>query len=394
MQLWTEKHKPKRIEEIVGQKKAAFEALDFMNNWRPGRALMFHGPAGVGKTLVAEVAAGERDWALVQINASDSRTGKEIEGLLAQSSRQRTLFHKGKIILLDEVDGISGRERGAGASIIKVIRESKFPVILSANDPWQPKLRPLRQYCKMVKFNRIPYPSIAKRLRDIAKKEGIKAGDDVLRDLARWASGDMRSALLDLQLLSAGRDKITEKDLEALGYRERGRTILDVLPTLFFSGSLKAARKVVREVDKDPDEVFWWLESNLPLAYKDKGSLADGYELLAKADMFRSMVPKQQNWRFKAYMVDMMSGISLFKDDNRGFVPFKPPTRFLKLGQTRQKRALLESLSSKLGERLHCSSAVILREYVPFMRFMLKRGLEVSEEFGLTDEELDAIRGY
>jgi replication factor C large subunit len=394
MELWTEKHKPKKTGNVVGQKKAILEVQNFLDHWRPGNAMLFHGPPGVGKTMLAEIVAGERDWALVQVNASDSRTGKEIGALLDQSSRQRTLFHTGKIILIDEVDGISGRERGAASSIIKVIKDSRFPIILSANDPWKPKLRPLRQYCTMVKFNRIPYPSIAKRLREITEKEKVKADEGVLKDLARWASGDIRSAVLDLQLLSAGRDAVTDKDLEALGFRERKRTVLDVLPTLFFSGSLNASRKVIREVDKDPDEVFWWLESNLGVAYKDTTSLADGYELLAKADLFRSIVIKQQNWRFKAYMIDMMSGISLFKDDHHGFVPFKPPYRLIRLGQTRQRRALLNSLSKKLGGQLHCSGRVIKREYLPYLRFMLLKGQEMPEEAGLTPEEIETVKKF
>ena len=392
--LWTDKHKPKSIEDMVGQKKAIFETYDFLNKWRPGEALLVHGPAGVGKTLLAEIAASERDWTLVQVNASDTRSGRDLEALLEQSSKQRTLFHKGKLILIDEVDGISGRERGAASSLLKIIRGSKFPIILVANDPWKPKLRSLRQHCRLVKFNRVPYPSIAKRLKEIAKLEGKSADENVLKDLARWASGDMRSALIDFQLLSTGKDAVKEKDLESLGFRERERTIIDVLPTIFFSGSLKASRKVIWETDKDSDEIFWWLESNLAVAYKDRRSLANGYELLAKADMFRSLVSRQQNWRFKAYMVDMMSGISLFKDEHHGFVPFKPPYRLLRLGQTKHRRALLKSLSTKLGEHLHVSGRVVKRDYLPFMRYMLKKGQELPQEIGLTDDELDAIRQH
>ena len=394
MQLWTEKYKPRNVEEIAGQKKAIEEVLSFLEKWKPGKALLLHGPPGVGKTLAAEVIASEKGMMLLQVNASDSRSGKELENMLEQSTQQKTLFHKGKIVLLDEVDGISGTERGAASSIASIIKSSRFPIILSANDPWKPKLRPLRNYCTVVRFYGIPYPSIAKRLGEIAKKEGIRVSETVLKELARWASGDIRSAILDLQLLAVGKDSIEEKDLESLGFRERERTIIDVMPTLFFSGSLNASRKVIRETDKDPDEIFWWLESNIGLAYKNTGSLADSYELLARADLFRSKVIKQQNWRFKAYMIDLMSGLSLFKDEHHGFVPFKPPYRLLRLGQTRQRRALLDSSSRKLGEQLHCSSRVIRRDYLPFIRFLLKKGQKMPEEFRLTQDEVEVIKDF
>jgi len=394
MQLWTDKYKPIKAAEIVGQKNAAEETAGFLDHWKPGKALLFHGPPGVGKTLIAEVAAAERGWALVQINASDSRTGRELEELLSQSSRQMTLFHVGKLILIDEADGISGRERGAAAAIAKVIKESRFPVILIANDPWLPKLRPLRAYCTMVKFGIVPYPSIAKRLREIAGREKIRVDDEVLKNLARWASGDIRSAILDLQMLSAGKEEITEKDLESLGFREREKGMFDIMPTLFFSGNLNAARRAVREGDKDPDDIFWWLEGNLQVAYKNRDSLAGAYELLAKADMFRSLVIRQQNWRFKAYMIDLMSGVSLFRDERHGFTPFRPPDRLVLMGQTSQKRALAQSISGKLGGSLHCSGRVIKREYIPFMKYMMKRGAKVHEEFGLTPDEIEAIRKY
>ena len=391
MQLWTDKHKPVKVGDIVGQKKAIEETRQFMDNWKPGKALMFCGPPGVGKTLVAESAARERGWTLVQINASDSRSGKDIEGLLGQSSRQTTLFGGGKLILIDEVDGISGQERGGAAAIAKVIKDSRFPIILVANDPWDPKLKALRGCSTMVKFNGIPYPSIAKRLGDIAGKESVKADDEILKSLARWASGDLRSAILDLQLLSAGRDSVAEKDLESLGFREREKSVFDILPTIFFSGSLNAARKAIRETDRDPDEIFWWIEGNLFRVYRDRESLASGYELLSKVDMFRSLVMKQQNWRFKAYMIDLMSGISAFRDQHQGFVPFRPPDRLMMLGQTREKRALLDSLAEKLGRAMHCSKRVVKRDCLPYIRFMLKKHAGILEGFGVTQEELDFL---
>ena len=102
-----------------------------------------------------------------------------------------------------------------------------------------------------------------------------------------------------------------------------------------FSGSLKSSRKVVREAGMDPDEIFWWIETNLLSSVSDPSSLADALDTLAKADHFRSVVMKRQNWRFKAYMIDLMSGVSLFRNerdrDNQGhgFTPFRPPDRIM-----------------------------------------------------------------
>ena len=394
MQLWTEKHKPATMEEIAGQKKAMMETQDFLNSKVRGKALLFHGPPGVCKTLIAEVAAAERGWLLVEVNASDSRSGKSLEEMLGGTSKQQSLFHRGKLILIDEADGISGRDRGASAVLIKIIKESKFPIILIANDPWNPKLRSLRNYCRLVKFGKVPYPSIAKKLREISEKEGIEADDEVLKNLARWAGGDMRSALMDLQLLSMGRNEIKDSDMESLGFRERERSVFDVLPTIFFSGSLNASRKVMREIGRDPDELFWWLESNLKTAYRSPDSIAGGYDLLAKADMFRAKVLRQQNWRFRAYMSDMMAGVSVFKDERHGFVPFRAPDRLILMGRSKGRRAILKSIGQKAGEKLHCSRSVVMREYMPFFKFLMKKGKQLPDELELAPEELEIIRKY
>ena len=391
MQLWIDKYRPREAGQMVAQKKAIEETQKFLQSWSHGRALLCHGQPGVGKSLLAELMARERGWALVHVNASDSRSGSELEALLGQSTRQATLFHSGKLIVIDEVDGISGQERGASAALLKIIRESKFPIILIANDPWGQKLRSIRNYCTVVKFAAIPYPSIAKRLEEIAEKEGVSADPEILKNLARWASGDIRSAILDLQLLAAGRKEVTEADMESLGFRERERSVYDIMPTLFYSGSLGASRKVIREADKDPDEIFWWIEGNIFRAYKSPESLAASYDLLSRVDIFRSLVMRQQNWRFKAYMVDIMSGISAFRDSQpgHGFVPFRPPDRLIMLGQTRERRDLMDSIAGKLGRQLHCSKRVAKREYLPLLRHMVGSGRHgIMEGIGATEDEM------
>jgi len=374
MDLWVDKYKPGELSGLIGQPKALQEIADYLMEWEQGKAFFIHGPPGVGKTLAVELLAREKKHVLLQLNASDTRNAKGIEDFLGNASVSKALFHKGKIILIDEVDGISPQDRGAMASIVKIIKNSRFPIFLIANDPWKPKLIPLRSYCKLVRFNRIHSASIEKRLRGVCEKEGIEAEENVLKNLARWSQGDLRSAISDLQIVAYGKKSLKDSDLQILGYRERKSNIFNILPTVFHSKSMNAAKKAIQSVDKDPDEVFLWIETNLPNELRTPENMQKGYEILSKADLFRNWVSRQQNWRFKGFMVDMLSSLSLFRSEEKhGFSPYQPPQRIAMLGRSKQKRAMLDSLCSRLGSFTHSSKRTVKRDYLPYLRIILRK---------------------
>jgi replication factor C large subunit len=396
MEIWLDRYRPRRPSDIVGQGKAVKETRDFLDSWRPGQAAFLHGPPGVGKTLLVETLAEERGLTLLRLNASDSRTASEIEARLGSASKTQDLFGSGRLILIDEVDGISGRERGAVGAIIKVIRESCFPVFAIANDPWKPKLAPLRSTCRVIKLGRVMTPSIEKRLREICREEGIEAEDAALKSLARFAQGDMRSAISDLQIVSHSRKSLKSRDLAILGYRERETSIFTTLPVIFHSRSVGATRKVIFGMDKDPDEVFWWIESNVHQELVP-GKLAEAYDLLSRADVMRARVRRQQNWRFKAFMTDLMSGISVVKGDTHrppGYRPFQQPTRIVQLGRSRARRAMMDSLAARIGEFTHSSKRSVRRDYLPYIRIILSKkvGREPEQGLELGKEELALMR--
>lgn len=383
--LWTEKYKPRKISEIIGQDKAIAEALQFLKEWKKGSALLFSGPPGVGKTLLAEIIAEESNFQLVQLNASDERTAKEIE-TLSGATKQKTLFKKGKLILIDEIDGISGMsDRGAVPAILKIIRESEYPVILTANNPYNPKLSMLKRYCKHIKFPKLKAVSISKKLREIAERENIKVEEVLFSNIADLSNGDMRSAITDFQTAS----KLS--DTETLGFRDRLRDIFSTLSVIFFSKDINACRKIMRETDMDPDEIFLWIETNIPRVFKHSGEIAKAYDILSKADIFRGRVMKQQNWRFKLLMSDLMSAISINTSPERKFVPFQYPDKIAQMGRTKFKRVLRESMCKKLGRRLHASSRKI-KDELPYIKLIAGgREREFMEEFELSKEEIEMI---
>jgi replication factor C large subunit len=396
LQLWSEKHKPKALEEMAGNGQAISEMKRLLSSWKQGTGIILYGPTGTGKTLLVELLAEERGDFLVHLDASETMTGKSIGETLSTASRQQTLFHRGKLILLDEVDCLSGRaDRGASGGIVKLISGSKFPVIVCVNDIKEPKLRPVKKACKKVKLEKVEKPEVSSYLKKIAKKEGIKVSDEILDGLARWSGGDVRSAILDLQMLCLGKKEVTDDHFLSLGFRERKKGMDDVLTGLMRTPSLKANRMALWNADADSDDIFLWLESNLFRTTSDPVFMADAYDKLSKADVFRSMVGKQRNWRFKAYMSDIMAGIgALRRGDFIRPEAVRTPDRIILLARARFRRAVTDPIVEKMSGKLHCSRKVASREYLPYLSFIARKGAGVPEELELTPEEAEALKKY
>jgi replication factor C large subunit len=385
-ELFVEKYEPRRLEDVAGNSRAIKEIREFIRSFSGGKAILLHGPPGVGKSMIPRIAARELGFHFVEINASDER-GKEAMESYLSPSRTRALFSKGRIILIDEIDGLSAGDRGGSQSIMKLVASSRFPVFLAANDPWIPKLKSLRKICILVKLNRIPAPSIEKFLREVCKKEGIEAGGNVLRNLARFSEGDLRAALTDLQVASCGKKVLEEKDLMAVGYREGEYSVFNVLPTIFRCGRVSTARKLIFESNRDAEEIFWWIENNLEKEFSGRGLVA-AFELLSKADIFRALVAKQQNWAFRGYMTDLMAGVSVHSKGDFRYVAYRPPDRFIQMARARQRKAMVEDVCERLGRQLHCSRKVVRRDYLPYLKIILeKTGL------GMDEEDAEVIKG-
>ena len=158
---WTQdKYRPRHLDDIVGNKEPIASFRKWLATWEKGipkkKAVLLHGPAGTGKTITAEAASRDLNFDLIEMNASDKRTTASIERIVGSAVGQSSLLGKKRIILLDEVDGIDSRaDRGAVEAIVSAIRNTKWPIILTANDPWNPRLAPLRNTCLMIQFKKL-----------------------------------------------------------------------------------------------------------------------------------------------------------------------------------------------------------------------------------------------
>jgi len=387
------------MKEFIGQKEAVTQFEKFMKSWKlSGKALLFHGPPGVGKTALLEAWSAEKKLDLIEINASDYRSAAEIKNTLGKSAQQQSLFKRGKIFLIDEIDGLAGKEdKGGVGEIIEIIKTSAHPVVLTANDPWDSKLRTLRNYCMLVQFRKLSVWDIEKKLTMIAEREKIEIDKETLRMLASRADGDMRAALNDFEVLTEGRKKIMMQDFEALGYREREENIFDVLKKIFKTQTALAAKLAINQADKDPEEIFWWIENNIVNEFEEPEEIAAAFEALSKADMFKQQVRSRQNWMMKSYMIDMMTaGVSMAKKSmHRKFTRYEYPENIMILGGTKASRKIKSEILDKISSELHCSTRKVRNEYLPFFKVALKSSKfrkDFLENFSITKEDLKEFR--
>ena len=110
--MWTEKYRPKKLKEIIGQKPITDRLQKFLVE-RDLPHLLFAGPAGTGKTTAIIAFANELfgdnfQGNFLELNASDQRGIDVIRNRVKSFARTRPLGDVPfKIISLDEADSLT-----------------------------------------------------------------------------------------------------------------------------------------------------------------------------------------------------------------------------------------------------------------------------------------------
>ncbi len=358
-----EKYRPEKLEEFIGNKKAVSDILANFGK----KPLLLYGHTGIGKTLLGSLIAKKLNLEIYEINASDYRDVENLKKVL-EISKQYSIFGKKRLLLIDEIDGLSTKDRGASKELIKIFKDSRNPIILTANDAYDPKLKTLKNYCKLISFNKIPYPSIAKYLRRICEKEGITFNDVILRNLAQRCNGDMRAAILDLESLISRKGLLSSNLLSSRNFEEN---IFSSIRVLLKTKKVDVAREVMSNLDRNPEDFFWWVEENVAREYKGK-DLKNAMDFLSLADIIRMRIMKRQDWILFGYYVNFISiGVALSKKETyRNYVSYGFPTYISKMGTMKAKKKEIEDKVMKLQEKMHCSKKVI-KDELPYLEQFL-----------------------
>ena len=401
--LWVEKYRPTTIKDVIGNEEAKTIFVEWLENKRhTKKAVLLYGPPGVGKTTLVNAAANEYKFRIIEMNASDTRSEKAVNRIAFPATSFTGLDKfsseiKGNMLFMDEVDGIAGNEdRGGVNAIIKIIENTRTPIIMAANDSELEKLRPLKKLCLLIRFQQTRIPLIIMALKKICEQEHIKYEFEALEKIATNSQGDVRSAINDLQGLSEEGKTLTEQDTLAIGLRNKDTNMYDTLKGYFAAKNIAEAATLLNYSNIEYDELLMSIGDNMPKRYTDSAKLAEAYDFLAQADVFRGRIGTE-NWHLLKYFYNNLAQAAAI--DPESYKPFEfisPPIRVITLFWTKNKRTSLNSICTKISAQCHVSKYEAKTIFIPYLKLMLqqkKKANTLIEWLKLTPDEVTFLTG-
>jgi len=220
-ELWTEKYRPKRLAEVVGQYNFTIDAESWVTQRNMPNVLLY-GIAGVGKTaagiaLANDMLLDNKDNNFFEINASDDRKLETVRNQIKDIASTKKIGDVPfKIILLDEMDGMTKDAQNALKRVMERYADNcRF--IITCNDRHR-IIHPLQSRCANYRFHRLKTRTMHSLLTNVLESEGIKhiSGDD-LEIFIGSLHGDMRRGLTELQAVTYSKSSLIsqiDKNLE------------------------------------------------------------------------------------------------------------------------------------------------------------------------------------
>lgn len=244
-EIWTEKYRPEKFEEVVGQDEIVKRVKALTNSMNIPHILMA-GPAGTGKSTLALIIVKDlfKDtWKenYLELNASDERGIQVVREKVKSFARTKALGQVPfKIIFLDEADALTPEAQQALRRTMENY-SSTCRFIMSCN--YSSKIiDPIQSRCIMFRFKLLEKKDIKEVIRRIGEKEGLTLPEDAIELIYEASDGDCRRCINLLQSTAAISPSITAQLISTMISSAKPKDIRVVLDYCL-SGDFENARE-------------------------------------------------------------------------------------------------------------------------------------------------------
>lgn len=211
-EIWTEKYRPEKFEEVVGQDDAVKRIQSLTNSLNIPH-LLFAGPAGTGKSTLALIIVKElfkEKWRdnYLELNASDERGINVIREKVKNFARTKSLENiPFKVIFLDEADALTPEAQQALRRTMENY-SSTCRFVLSCN--YSSKIiDPIQSRCAIFRLKLLEKRDIEKIIKKISENENLNVSQDGIDMIYEGSEGDCRKCINLLQSTASISTSIT-----------------------------------------------------------------------------------------------------------------------------------------------------------------------------------------
>ena len=204
--LWTEKYRPKTIEDCILPDRLKQPFQEYVNQKQIPN-LLLAGGAGVGKTTIAKAMCNEIGCDFMVINGSDESGIDTFRTKIKNYASSMSLSGGRKVIIIDEADYLN--PNSTQPALRNAIEEfaSNCSFIFTCNYKNR-IIEPLHSRCAVIDFGlkngekAKMASAFFKRVQSIMQSEKIDADEKVLAELIKKHFPDFRRVLNELQRYS------------------------------------------------------------------------------------------------------------------------------------------------------------------------------------------------
>lgn len=419
--LLTDKYKPQRLKDLIGNRNIIKKLKTWLKEWQENnlngsnsdksglRAALISGTPGIGKTTAARLVAQKFGYLALETNSSDTRSKSLIDPLVTGTSISDSINMNAEIqrtlIIMDEVDGMAGGDKGGIPALVSMIKSTKVPIICICNDRQSPKLKTLAKHCLELKFSKPNKLQIIKKLQEILESENMKVDKNALELIIETSKNDIRQILTILEVWRRESRQISymEAKNSTKSISKDASTLLNFFEAsskLFNPSELKQKSYkekldlVFIDYQMIPQIVFdTYLQA---LDNSDLNSLSEAADSLSLSDQLNTEIYKKGNWSLlPVYLQESCLHPAALCTN---FIPYtKFPEYFAKYSVINKHQRYVVELKNALKNSAVCDSESVVNEFAPVVCGIVCRLLKLHNvsaaaqslfELGLNPEML------